>query len=157
MKPMRIVSWVLALGFAAALVFMVGLPKFIGPTPNPIFALIAGRTGVDLFEPYLRYATGAGELAAALLLIAPRTRFLGALLAGAITLAAVGFHLSPFLGVTIPAMDQLVPLLQQGKGVAEVDAMHLPTDGGALFMTALAFLALAVALLWIERPKARAA
>lgn len=152
MRLSRIASWALAVGFAAALVFMVGLPKFIGPAPNPIFALIAGRTGVDLFEPYLRYATGAAELVAALLLIVPRTRFIGALLAALITLAAIGFHISPFLGIAIPAMDQLVPLLQQGRSVAEIDAMNLPTDGGMLFITALVFLALASVLLWLERP-----
>jgi hypothetical protein len=152
MRLSRLASWALAVGFAAALVFMVGLPKFIGPAPNPIFALIAGRTGIDLFEPYLRYATGAGEVIAAVLLIVPRTRFLGALLAALITLAAIGFHLSPFLGVAIPAIDQLVPMLQQGRSVAEIDAMNLPTDGGMLFFTALIFLAVASTLLWLERP-----
>lgn len=157
MKLATIASWILAVGFAAALVFMVGLPKFIGPSPNPIFALIAGRTGVDLFEPYLRYLTGTGELAAAVLLVIPRTRFFGALVAGAITLAAIGFHLSPLLGIAIPAMDQLLPLLQQGKSVAEIDAMNLLTDGGGLFTMALAFLAIAAALLWLERSRPKAA
>lgn len=153
MKPIRLLSWALALGFAGALVFLVGLPKFIGPDPNPIFALIAGRTGVDLFEPYIRYATGAAELTAALLLIIPRTRFFGALLAGSVTLGAIGFHLSPFLGVQIPQMDRLVALLQEGRSVSEIDAMALPTDGGMLFMFALAFLAVAAALAWLERPR----
>lgn len=96
MKPMRIMSWVLAIGLAAALVFMVGLPKFVGPEPNPIFALIAGRTGVALFEPYVRYAVGVAEFAAAILLIVPRARLYGALTAGAVTVGAIGFHLSPF-------------------------------------------------------------
>lgn len=153
MKPIRLLSWALALGFAGALVFLVGLPKFIGPDPNPIFALIAGRTGVDLFEPYIRYATGAAELTAALLLIIPRTRFFGALLAGGVTLGAIGFHLSPFLGIQIPQMDRLVALLQEGRSVSEIDAMALPTDGGMLFMIALAFLAVAAALAWLERPR----
>ncbi|MEQ1808606.1 MAG: hypothetical protein ABL889_01680 [Terricaulis sp.] len=153
MKPIRLLSWALALGFAGALVFLVGLPKFIGPEPNPIFALIAGRTGVDLFEPYIRYATGAAEFTAALLLIIPRTRFFGALLAGGVTLGAIGFHLSPFLGVQIPQMDRLVALLQEGRSVSEIDAMALPTDGGMLFMLALAFLAVAAALAWLERPR----
>ena len=102
MKPIRLLSWALALGFAGALVFLVGLPKFVGPDPNPIFALLAGRTGVALFEPYIRYATGAAELTAALLLIIPRTRFFGALIAGGVTLGAIGFHLSPWLGVSTP-------------------------------------------------------
>ena len=128
------------------------MPKFIGLEPNPIFALISGRTGVDLFEPYIGYATGAAELTAALLLIIPRTRFFGALLAGGVTLGAIGFHLSPFLGVQIPQMDRLVALLQEGRSVSEIDSMALPTDGGMLFMIALAFLAVAAALAWLERP-----
>lgn len=155
MKPMRIVSWVLAIGFAAALVFMVGLPKFVGPEPNPIFALIAGRTGISLFEPYVRYAVGVAEFAAAILLIVPRTRLYGALLAGAVTIGAIAFHLSPFLGIEIPRMDRLVPLVQEGRTVAEIDAMNLPTDGGTLFMTALVFLAVAATIGWLERMRPR--
>ena len=151
MKVERIASWVLAIGFAAALVFVVGLPKFIGPSPNPIFALIEGRSGIPFFEPELRYATGAGEFLAALLLIIPSTRFLGAGLAGLITLSAIGFHLSPWLGVHLPEMSALTAQLQDGRPVAEIDAMNLPTDGGALFYTALVFLGLSLALLWLER------
>lgn len=52
-------------------------------------------------------------------------------------------------------MDRLVPLLQEGRTAAEIDAMDLPTDGGALFMTALAFLAVAAALIWLERVRPR--
>jgi hypothetical protein len=154
MKIDRIASWILALGFAAALVFVVGLPKFIGPSPNAIFALIEGRSGIALFEPELRYATGAGEFLAALLLIVPRTRFYGAALAGLITISAIGFHLSPWLGVEIPEMTRLTTLLQEGRSVAEIDAMNLPTDGGVLFYTALVFLAVSVALLALERKRA---
>jgi uncharacterized membrane protein YphA (DoxX/SURF4 family) len=154
MKIDRIVSWVLAVGLAAALVFMVGLPKFVGPTPNPIFALIEGRSGIGLFEPELRYLTGVGEFLAAILLVVPATRLLGALLAGAITLSAIGFHLSPWLGVQLPEMSRLTQLLQDGRSVAEIDAMNLPTDGGALFYTALAFLAAAIAIVWLERRRA---
>ena len=153
MRPIRLLSWALALGFAGALVVLVGLPKFVGPDPNPIFALLAGRTGVALFEPYIRYATGAAELTAALLLVIPRTRFFGALIAGGVTLGAIGFHLSPFLGIQIPQMDRVVALLQEGRSVSEIDAMALPTDGGMLFMIALAFLAVAAALAWLERPR----
>lgn len=150
MNARRIASWMLALGLAGAFVFMVGLPKFMGPSPNPIFALIAGRSGIDLFEPYVRYATGAGELAAAALLIWPASRRLGALLAGAISLGAIGFHLSPWLGVRIPDMAPLSELLQQGVSVAEIDAMGLATDGGALFATALAFLAVSIAVFFLS-------
>lgn len=151
MKIDRIISWVLALGFAAALVIMVGLPKFLGPSPNPIFALIEGRSHIGLFEPELRYLTGIGEMLAAILLIIPVTRLLGALLAGFITLSAIGFHLSPWLGVQIPEMGRLTQLLQDGRSVAEIDGMNLPTDGGALFYTALVFLAVSIVIVWLER------
>jgi hypothetical protein len=155
MRIGRIASWVLALGLAGAFVFMVGLPKFIGPSPNPIFALIAGRSGIDLFEPLVRYATGAAELIAAALLVWPATRRFGAMLAGAVTLGAIGFHLSPWLGVQLPNMEALTRHLQEGKSVAEIDAMNLPSDGGALFVTALVFLAIAAAMLWLERDALR--
>ena len=145
-------EWALALALAGAFVFMVGLPKFFGPSPNPIFALIAGRSGLDWFEPYVRYATGAAELLAAAALVIPRTRRLGALVAGAVTVGAIGFHLSPWLGVQIPEMGQLVAELQAGKSVAEIDAMNLPTDGGMLFYTAIAFLVTAVLIFALSAP-----
>lgn len=154
MNAQKIASWVLALGLAGAFVFMVGLPKFIGPSPNPIFALIAGRSGIDLFEPYVRYATGAGELVAAMLLIWPASRRLGALLAGAISLGAVGFHLSPWLGIRLPEMGALSEFLQQGTSVAEIDAMSLPTDGGALFATAVVFVVISIAVFFVSGAQA---
>ena len=152
MKIRVIGEWALALALAGAFVFMVGLPKFFGPSPNPIFALIAGRSGLDWFEPYVRYATGAAELLAAAALVIPRTRRLGALVAGAVTVGAIGFHLSPWLGVQIPEMGQLVAELQAGKSVAEIDAMNLPTDGGMLFYTAIAFLVTAVLIFALSAP-----
>ncbi|MGD9964934.1 MAG: hypothetical protein AB7T59_00260 [Hyphomonadaceae bacterium] len=155
MNLQRIASWVLALAFAAALVFMVGLPKLIGPNPNPIFALIEGRSGIAVFDPELRRLTGIGELLAAVLLIVPYTRFYGAALAGVITISAIGFHLSPWLGVRLPEMTGLNAALQEGRSVAEIDAMGLPNDGGALFYTALVFLAFSAALLWLERGRLR--
>lgn len=154
MNARKIASWILALGLAGAFVFMVGLPKFIGPSPNPIFALIAGRSGIDLFEPYVRYATGAGELVAAALLIWPVSRRLGALLAGAISLGAIGFHLSPWLGIRLPEMERLIELLQQGTSVAEIDAMSLPTDGGALFVTAIVFLVVSIGVFLLSGEQA---
>lgn len=152
MKIKVILEWVLALALAGAFIFMVGLPKFLGPSPNPIFALIAGRSGLDWFEPFVRYATGAAELLAAGALVIPRTRRLGALLAGAVTIGAIGFHLSPWLGVQIPEMGRLVAELQAGKSVAEIDAMNLPTDGGMLFFTAIGFLVMAVAIYILRAP-----
>lgn len=149
MKGRGIASWGLAIALAGAFVFMVGLPKFLGPDPNPIFGLIAGRSGLSFFEPYVRYATGAGELLAAALLILPATRRFGAMLAGAISLSAIGFHLSPWLGVRVPQLERVSELLREGRSVAEIDAMNLPSDGGGLFATAVVFLAVSIAIFLI--------
>jgi len=96
---MKRVSLGLAIVLALFLVFM-GLQKFTGP--NPIFSYIAMTTGIGLFEPWVRMLTGAGEIIAALLLIVPKYRRFGALLALALIGGAIGFHLSPFLGVNAP-------------------------------------------------------
>jgi hypothetical protein len=65
------------------------------------------------------------------------------------------YRLSPVAvsGHRHPQVDAILPLLQERHGVAEIDAMRLPTDGGVLFVMALAFLVVAAALTWIERPK----
>jgi uncharacterized membrane protein YphA (DoxX/SURF4 family) len=158
MKVRGTASWILALALAGALIFVVGLPKFIGPSPNPIFALLAGRSGLIWFEPYVRYAIGAAELLASVALVVPRTRRFGAAIAGAVTLGAIGFHLSPWLGIKIPEMGRLVAELRSGKTVAEIDAMNLPNDGGMLFFTAIVFLVTAIAIFILSAPdKARQA
>lgn len=92
------IRWALALMLAAFFVFM-GAQKF-GAT-NDIFELIAAKSGIRFFEPYVRMATGAAEIVAALLLILPKTRMKGALLAMMILIGAIGFHLSPWLGIDV--------------------------------------------------------
>ena len=48
--------------------------------------------------------TGVAELGAGLLILMPKTRKLGALAGLAIVTGAIGFHLSPWLGISIPGM-----------------------------------------------------
>lgn len=83
----------------AAFLVMMGAQKF--GAENVIFATIAEKSGIASFEPMIRMATGAAEIGAALLLILPGTRLLGALGAVAIIGGAIGFHLSPWLGVKV--------------------------------------------------------
>ncbi len=83
----------------AAFLVMMGAQKF--GAENIIFATIAERSGISLFEPVIRMTTGAAELLAALLLILPKTRLLGALGALGIIGGAILFHLSPWLGVNV--------------------------------------------------------
>lgn len=114
------VQKVAAYGLAAFFVF-IGAQKF--GAENPIFALIAERSGLSLFEPFIRVAVGVAELVAAGLLAFGATRLFGAVLGLGLLLGAIGFHLSPWLGVVVP-----VPV-------------EAPIGGG-LFVAALLFTAL---------------
>ena len=88
----------LTLVVAAGFLFF-GVQKF-GAT-NPIFALIAERSGISLFEPVIRMLTGVAEIGTALLILIPRTRLLGALGGLGVLAGAIGFHLSPWLGINV--------------------------------------------------------
>ncbi len=96
---MTLLRWVLAIVLAVFFIIM-GVQKFTGP--NPVFQYIAEHSGMAFFEPQVRMATGAAEILAALLILVPRTRLLGALLAIAVLGGALVFHLSPWLGINAP-------------------------------------------------------
>ncbi|MGF2565618.1 hypothetical protein ACQUWZ_27620, partial [Ralstonia pseudosolanacearum] len=84
--------------------------------------LIAARSGVGLFEPVMRYVTGAAEVVAAALLLYPRTRSRGAMLALLIVVGALAMHLSPWLGVQVPDLTRTSAALAQGKTAMEIAA-----------------------------------
>lgn len=48
--------------------------------------------------------TGAAEVVTAILILVPRTRLLGALGGIGVLAGAIGFHLSPWLGISVPGM-----------------------------------------------------
>ena len=100
-QSMNHLSLILALLLAAGFIFF-GVQKF--GTTNPVFSIIAERSGIGLFEPLVRMMTGAGELLAALMLLIPAARKLGTLLGLAILIGAIGFHLSPWLGINVPGI-----------------------------------------------------
>jgi len=92
---------VLSLALAAGFVFF-GVQKF--GAENIVFETLADRSGISLFEPYVRILTGVAEIFTALLLFTSRTRLYGALLGTAVLLGAIGFHLSPWLGINVPTI-----------------------------------------------------
>lgn len=110
---MNILRWVFAVLLAAFFAYM-GSFKFIFSEPNLVFSTIAQNSGIGLFEPVVRVATGVAEFLVALLLLIPRTRLMGALLALAVLIGAIGFHLSPWLGIVVPGLD--APLFQMAIG-----------------------------------------
>ena len=86
---------------AAGFVFF-GAQKF--GASNPIFSIIAERSGISLFEPVIRMLTGVAEIGTAILILMPRTRLLGALGGLGVLAGAIGFHLSPWLGINVPGV-----------------------------------------------------
>ncbi|MBQ1542826.1 MAG: hypothetical protein IIZ63_12570 [Caulobacteraceae bacterium] len=151
----RVGSWTLALTLVALLLFEAW-QVFFWLNPNPVFGLIAARSGVGLFEPVMRYVTGAAEVVAAALLLYPRTRSRGAMLALLIVVGALAMHLSPWLGVQVPDLTRTSAALAQGKTAMEIAAMNLPTDKGAMFLLALAIGLISVGSIAMERAKVRA-
>lgn len=149
MRAMRhLGSW----GLALFLVFMF-VQATIHPLPNPpegsvklfdaagqniVFATIAAKTQIPLFEPTGRVVVALAELLAAVLLLLPFTRRSGAVLSFLILSGAVIMHLMPsVLGREIPLS------LEAGAG----------TDGGQLFALAIAMLAASMLLIVVHPGK----
>lgn len=81
-----------------------GAQKF-GAT-NDVFEIIASRSGIELFEPVIRRLTGVAELVTAALFFVPSltSRKLANLSAAGLLIGAIGFHLSPWLGINVPGI-----------------------------------------------------
>ena len=99
------ITLALSLALAAGFIFF-GVQKF--GAENIVFETIAERSGFNFFEPYVRMFTGVAELAIAVLLLIPRTRLLGALGGVGLLIGAIGFHLSPWLGINVPTIGHFL-------------------------------------------------
>lgn len=119
---MTILRWVLALTLALFFLFM-GAQKF--GTENIIFATIAERSGISLFDPQIRILTGVAEIMAALMLTAPKLRTNGARIALLILLGAIGFHLSPWLGISVEGMGSGLFMMAIGASVLTCTVLFL--------------------------------
>ncbi len=126
---MTVVKHILAIALAAAMLLM-GAQKF--GAENLIFATIADNTNVAFFEPIFRVITGVLEIVAGLLMFHPKTRALGAAVSTSVVIGAVGFHLSPALGIKVALEAGAEPTYQ-------------------LFIMAIVFLVLALANLFLNR------
>ena len=116
---MKIFVWVLRL-VAAAIMLQTLFFKFTG-APESIY--IFEQVGM---EPFGRYASGVAELIASILLLIPRTTWLGATLALGVMAGAIMSHLT-VLGIEV-----------QG-------------DGGTLFAMAIVVFASSATLLFLHR------
>ncbi len=127
-------SWVLALFLAVMFLWIADLSLF-PPTDarNVVFPRLREASGIYLWEPTGRYVVGLAHVLAALLLIIPWTRRIGAILGFLIAAGAVAMHLL-WLGIAIP-----------------IETGSATTDGGQLFYLALA-LAVASLILAVIHP-----
>lgn len=126
-------SWVLALFLGAMFLWIADQTLFPAASRNVIFPLLADYSGIPLFEPTGRLATGLVEVLAALLLILPWTRRIGAILGLAVALGAVAAHIL-WLDIKVP--------VTYPPGAAD--------DGGQLFYLALALLAMSLLLAFVH-------
>lgn len=152
---MIFLRWGLALGVGGFLLFM-GFTKFTGGAHIfPYIEYKAAGLGVPFAElafPLGNLATGVLEMLAGVLVILPMTRRIGAPLAVLPFLGAVGFHLSPFLGVSTPAGyadPRPADVLATGGPFAASD--FSPEMTTALFMLAAAGLLAAIVNLIVQR------
>jgi hypothetical protein len=122
MKPNKakiVTSWILQI-IAAAILAQTLFFKFSGAEESKYIFITLG------VEPWGRVATGLAELVAVVLLIAPRTVALGALLSLGLMIGAIGSHLTR-LGIVVK------------------------DDGGLLFGLAITVLLCSAAILVIRR------
>ncbi|MEL6893463.1 MAG: MauE/DoxX family redox-associated membrane protein, partial [Actinomycetota bacterium] len=100
----RILTYALGLFLVSS-----GVAKF---TVGHVFQYIEHQSGLDVFYPYVNHAVGAAEILAGLLILVPATRLVGAIASAGVMAGAIGFHLSPWLGVSMPtglADDAVAP------------------------------------------------
>jgi uncharacterized membrane protein YphA (DoxX/SURF4 family) len=90
----RILTFALGLFLVSA-----GVAKF---TTGHVFQYIEYRSGIDLFYPFVNNLTGLAEILAGLAILYRPTRLIGAAGAFGLMVGAISFHLSPWLGVSIP-------------------------------------------------------
>lgn len=144
----RVLSWALGLTLAT-LLLVIAFLQLAGPSPDPVFGMLAARTHIWLVEPYGRYLVVLFQLIATVLVLHPLTRPSGALLALALALGAIVLHLTPLLGVELRLGSAVSRALAQGRSPADIDAMTLPTDRGGMFLLALSVASLAAGTLFV--------
>ncbi len=142
---MKNIRWALAILVAAFFIFM-GSQKF--GVHNPVFQYLATQSGIGLFEPTVRMATGLAEILAALLIVLPQTRRYGALLALAVLGGALAFHLSPWLGINAPMAFSDTCMAAQNCDYGDMGSY---AKSPMLFVMALSFFLITLGLFLVER------
>ncbi len=140
-------SWVLGL-FLAVMLFWVAL-ETLAPQPparNHLFEVFRATSGIAYFEPLGRFAVGALEVLAGLLILAPFTRRAGAILGFIVMLFLAALVVQLVIqGISVP-----VDTIGEGGGVSTVE-----TDPSGLLYLLLGLLAALIAVIVIHPGRAR--
>jgi hypothetical protein len=135
-------SWVIAL-FLAAMLIWVAIDTLMPPagTKNHLFEVFRNTSGISYFEPTGRFAAGILGVLAAVLILVPATRRVGAIL-GVLILAV-------FAGLLVQLMmiGELIPVDTVGEGGAVTTTT---SDPGTLFYLVLGLLIAALVLVFIH-------
>ncbi len=123
-KSTLILSLLLAIGF-----LFFGVQKF--GAENIVFETIAERSGLSIFEPYVRIFTGISEILVTILLLIPRTRLMGGLLGLGLLIGAIGFHISPWLGIDVPTIGHFLFIVSCLMTVLSAINIYLLRKSGA--------------------------
>lgn len=97
-NPVRLVNHFLTIALGLFLI-SAGIAKF---TTGHVFQYIEFKSGIDLFYPFVNNLTGIAEILAGAAILYRPTRLVGAIGVAGLMVGAIGFHLSPWLGTSIP-------------------------------------------------------
>jgi hypothetical protein len=140
----RMWSWATGYALAALLLVAWAYPKLLaGLEVHPVLGLAEARSGIAFFDPELRYVIGGAIVAAALMLVIPKTRLAGAVVALLVSVFYFGLHVSPWLGADIPSYGPLMAALESGRTAEQIQALGLGTDRAAHLSLVLTNLVLA--------------
>lgn len=135
-------SWVLGLFLAVMLLWVAA--DTLAPQPparNHLFEVFRATSGIAYFEPLGRFATGALEVLAAVLILVPVTRRVGAILGFLIMLSLTALVVQLVMqGITVP-----VDVVGEGGVVSTTE-----TDPSGLFYLVLGLLVASIAVIVIH-------
>lgn len=150
MRDIRtLASWVIALFLAVMLV--LAATDILAPRPpggNHLFEVFRDASGVAYFEPTGRFAAGVLAVLAALLMLVPVTRRIGAILGFLITVAIVAL-LAQLVVQQIP-----IPVDAMVKGADGKEALQTtPTDASQLLYLTIGLAAASLFLIFVHPGK----
>jgi hypothetical protein len=139
-------SWVIALFLAVMLVLAaVDILAPAPPTQNHLFEVFRDASGISYFEPTGRFGVGVLAVVAALLMLLPVTRRVGAILAFLITVGIVAL-VAQLVVQQIPIPVDTVVSGADGQNAVETTS----SDGSQLLYLSIGLVVASLALIFVH-------